>query len=57
VRHAERRVHRFPAGPRYVRLRNPASLSAGQRSMLQRMPQRHLKTTRAFQIRLRQMYE
>jgi transposase len=52
VRRAERRVHKLLAGTRYIWLRNPANLSEQQRTTLHSLPLRHLKTARAYQIRL-----
>jgi transposase len=52
VRRTERKVHRFLAGTRYLWLRNPANLSDRQRATLESLPLRHLKTARAYQIRL-----
>ena len=59
VRRAERKVHKLLAGTRYIWLRNPANLSERQHAMLQSMPLRHLKTARAYQIRLafQELYE
>ena len=52
VRRAERKVHKFLAGTRYLWLRNPVNLSDRQRIALENLPVRHLKTARAYQIRL-----
>jgi transposase len=52
VRRTERRMHNILAGTRYIWLRNPANLSERQRTALQSLPLRHLKTARAYQIRL-----
>jgi transposase len=52
VRRTERRVHKVLAGTRYLWLRNPTNLSQRQRATLERLPLRHLKTARAYQIRL-----
>ena len=59
VRRSERRVHRILAGTRYLWLRNPANLSQRQRTSLDSLPLRHLKTARAYQIRLafQELYE
>jgi len=52
VRRTERRLNKLLAGTRYIWLRNPANLSERQRAMLDSLPTRHLKTARAYQIRL-----
>jgi transposase len=52
VRRTERRAHKLLAGTRYLWLRNPANLSERQRATLDSLPMRHLKTARAYQIRL-----
>jgi transposase len=59
VRRAERKVHKMLAGTRYIWLRNPANLSERQRATLDSLPLRHLKTARAYQIRLafQELYE
>ena len=59
VRRTERRVRKMLAGTRYIWLRNPANLSERQRATLQSLPLRHLKTARAYQIRLafQELYE
>jgi transposase len=59
VRRVERRVHKLLAGTRYIWLRNPANLTERQRATLDSMPLRHLKTARAYQIRLsfQELYE
>lgn len=59
VRRTERRVHRILAGTRYIWLRNPTNLSQRQRTTLDSLPLRHLKTARAYQIRLafQELYE
>ena len=49
VRRAERKVHNFPAGTRYLWLRNPVNLSDRQRAAFESLPIRHLKTARAYQ--------
>ena len=58
-RRAERKVHKMLAGTRYIWLRNPANLSERQRATLDSLPLRHLKTARAYQIRLafQELYE
>ena len=47
------------AGTRYLWLRNPDRLSDYQRATLESLPMRHLKTARAYQIRLafQELYE
>jgi transposase len=47
------------AGTRYIWLRNPTNLSERQRATLETLPLRHLKTARAYQIRLafQQLYD
>lgn len=59
VRRSERKVHKLLAGTRYIWLRNPANLSERQRATLETLPLRHLKTARAYQIRLafQELYE
>jgi transposase len=52
VRRTERRVHKMLAGTRYIWLRNPINLSERQRATLESLPLRHLKTARAYRIRL-----
>ena len=52
VRRTERRVHKLLAGTRYIWLRNPENLSERQQTTLESLPLRHLKTARAYQIRL-----
>lgn len=52
VRRAERKQHQQLAGTRHIWLSNPANLSQRQRAMLDRISLRHLKTARAYQIRL-----
>ena len=52
VRRAERKVHTLLAGTRYLWLRNPDRLSERQRAILDDLPMRHLKTARAWRIRL-----
>jgi len=59
VRRAERKVHILLAGTRYLWLRNPDSLSERQRAIFDDLPMRHLKTARAWRIRLafQELYE
>jgi transposase len=59
VRRTERRVHKPLPGTRYIWLRNPSNLSERQRATLESLPLRHLKTARAYQIRLafQELYE
>ena len=52
VRRAERKVHNVLAGTRYLWLRNPVNLSDRQRAAFENLPLRHLKTARAYRIRL-----
>jgi transposase len=52
VRRAEQKSQSLLRGTRYIWLRNPANLSARQRATLERLPTRHLKTARAYNIRL-----
>jgi transposase len=52
VRRAERKAQTLLAGTRYLWLRNPDKLSERQRVMLEDLPMRHLKTARAWRIRL-----
>jgi transposase len=52
VRRAERKVHALLAGTRYLWLRNPDNLSQRQRAIFDDLPVRHLKTARAWRIRL-----
>jgi transposase len=52
VRRAEQKRQSVLRGTRYIWLRNPANLSERQRAMLDSLPTRHLKTARAYQIRL-----
>ena len=52
VRRAEQKQQGVLRGTRYIWLRNPDNLSERQRSMLEALPMRHLKTARAYQIRL-----
>ena len=59
VRRTERKDHKLLAGTRYLWLRNPDRLSEYQRATLESLPMRHLKTARAYQIRLafQELYE
>ena len=52
VRRAERKVHNVLAGTRYLWLRNPVNLSDRQRTAFEALPLPHLKTARAYRIRL-----
>jgi transposase len=52
VRRAEQKQQDVLRGTRYIWLRNPDTLSERQRTTLQNLPTRHLKTARAYQIRL-----
>jgi len=52
VRRAERKDHTLLAGTRYLWLRNPHNLSERQRAIFEDLPMRHLKTARAWRIRL-----
>jgi transposase len=52
VRRAEQKAQKLLTGTRYIWLRNPANLSERQRDTLASLPTRHLKTARAYQIRL-----
>ena len=52
VRRAEQEEQSLLRGTRYLWLRNPQTLSARQRKTLGGLPTRHLKTARAYQIRL-----
>jgi transposase len=52
VRRAEQKQQDGLRGTRYIWLRNPDTLSERQRSTLEALPTRHLKTARAYQIRL-----
>jgi transposase len=52
VRRAEQKTQSVLRGTRYIWLRNPASLSTRQQATLDALPTRHLKTARAYQIRL-----
>ena len=52
VRRAEQKGQHLLRGTRYLWLRNPANLPDRQRATLDSLPTRHLKTARAYQIRL-----
>jgi transposase len=52
VRRGEQKSQRILKGTRYIWLRNPANLSDRQQATLDSLPTRHLKTARAYQIRL-----
>jgi transposase len=52
VRRAEQKQQSLLRGTRYIWLRNPANLSDRQQATLDALPTRHLKTARAYQIRL-----
>jgi transposase len=52
VRRGEQKHQRLLKGTRYIWLRNPDNLSERQRATLDALPTRHLKTARAYQIRL-----
>jgi transposase len=52
VRRAEQKGQSLLRGTRYIWLRNLANLSERQRATLEALPTRHLKTGRAYQIRL-----
>ena len=52
VRRAEQKRQSLLRGTRYIWLRNPANLSERQRAKLDSLPTRHLRTARAYQIRL-----
>jgi transposase len=52
VRRAEQKREVLLRGTRYIWLRNPDNLSERQRETLDGLPTRHLKTGRAYQIRL-----
>jgi transposase len=52
VRRAEQKHQSLLRGTRYIWLRNPANLSERQRATLESLPTHHLKTARAYQIRL-----
>jgi transposase len=52
VRRSEQKQQSLLRGTRYIWLRNPANLSNAQRTTLAGLPTRHLKTGRAYRIRL-----
>ena len=52
VRRTEQKGQSLLRGTRYIWLRNPTNLSDRQRATLDSLPTRHLKTARAYQIRL-----
>jgi transposase len=52
VRRAEQKTQSLLRGTRYIWLRNPQTLTDRQRVTLGGLPTRHLKTARAYQIRL-----
>jgi len=52
VRRTEQKTQSLLRGTRYIWLRNPQTLSDRQRATLGGLPTRHLKTARAYQIRL-----
>jgi transposase len=52
VRRVEQKGQSVLRGTRYIWLRNPDNLSERQRETLDGLPTRHLKTARAYQIRL-----
>ena len=52
VRRAEQKTKGLLRGTRYIWLRNPANLSERQKATLDSLPTHHLKTARAYQIRL-----
>jgi transposase len=52
VRRGEQKRQSLLRGTRYIWLRNPANLSERQQATLDSLPTRHLKTARAYQIRL-----
>jgi transposase len=59
VRRIEQKGRRLLRGTRYLWLRNPDNLSERQRDALDSLPTRHLKTARAYRIRLafQELYE
>jgi transposase len=59
VRRAEQKNQPLLRGTRYIWLRNPDNLSERQRDALESLPTRHLKTARAYRIRLgfQELYE
>jgi transposase len=52
VRRGEQKHQRLLKGTRYIWLRNPANLSERQQAILDALPTHHLKTARAYQMRL-----
>ena len=52
MRRIEQKTQAVLRGTRYIWLRNPANLSERQRATLDSLPTHHLKTARAYQIRL-----
>ena len=52
MRRTEQKSQTVLRGTRYLWLRNPTNLSGRQRAALESLPTRHLKTGRAYQIRL-----
>ncbi len=52
VRRAARKTHALLAGTRYLWLRNPDNLPQRQHTIFEDLPMRHLKTARAWRIRL-----
>ena len=52
VRRVEQKGQSLLRGTRYIWLRNPANLWVRQRDTFENLPTRHLKTARAYQIRL-----
>jgi len=52
VRRGEQKRQSLLRGTRYIWLRNPANLSDRQQATLESLPMRHLKTARAYRIRL-----
>ena len=52
VRRAEQKSQDLLRGTRSIWLRNPKNLSERQKATLEALPTRHLKTARAYQIRL-----
>jgi transposase len=52
VRRSEQRKNAELRGTRYIWLRNPQNLSERQKTTLDSLPMQHLKTARAYQIRL-----
>ncbi len=52
VRRDEQKTQGALRGTRYIWLRNPANLSERQKATLESLPTQHLKTARAYQIRL-----